>query len=109
MDRHDTTKSTGNRRAQLKHNISSLPNLGSHSEAMLRKAGITQVEQLAKLGAVKTYVRVKKKGLRPSLNLLYALEGALTGTHWTQVSRKERGRLLIELDALLAEESGVRS
>ncbi len=86
----------------MKAGISSLRNLGKHSETMLRKVGITSIDQLAKVGSVKAYLLVKEKGLRPSLNLLYAMEGALTGEHWTTVSKKERGRLLTELDALIS-------
>jgi DNA transformation protein len=43
---------------------------------------------------------VQAAGHRPSLNLLWALEGALTNAPWREVARLERTRLLLELDDL---------
>lgn len=68
--------------------------------AMLRAAGIRSTAQLARLGSARAYVQVQAAGLRPSLNLLWALEGALTGLPWQQVARLERTRLLLEVDEL---------
>ena len=80
--------------------IRALPNLGPASERMLARAGITTAGELRRIGAVEAYVRAEEAGERPSLNLLYALEGALRARHWTRVSRTERVRLLTELEAL---------
>lgn len=77
-----------------------LSGLGPASMAMLRSAGILSTAQLARLGSARAYVQVKAAGLRPSLNLLWALEGALTGQPWQQVARLERTRLLLEIDEL---------
>ena len=44
-------------------------------------------------------MKVKAAGQNASLNLLWAMEGALTGQHWQLVARDERTRLLLELDA----------
>ena len=65
---------------------------------MRHAAGIASVAELQRIGAVAAFLRVKRAGLKPSLNLLYALEGALTGTHWARLSDDERGRLLIAVD-----------
>lgn len=78
-------------------NIADLPNFGPKSQMMLEKAGIKTVEQLRKLGAVRAYVQVKSVG-KVSLNLLWAMEGALTDTHWQVVAKQERLRLLLELE-----------
>ena len=75
-----------------------LPNLGPKSEQMLYNAGITTPEQLKQLGPVKAYLRVKQTGLKPSLNLLYAIAGALSNTHWNKLSPEERCHLLMELE-----------
>lgn len=64
---------------------------------MLERASIHTVEQLRKLGAVRAYVQVKTIG-KVSLNLLWAMEGALTGQHWQVVAKHERLRLLMELE-----------
>jgi len=78
--------------------IADLPNFGPKSQQMLEQAGIKTVEQLRKLGAVRAYLQVKRNGGNASLNLLWALEGALTGQHWQVVAKNERLRLLLELE-----------
>lgn len=78
-------------------NIADLPNFGPKSQQMLERAGIKTVAQLRQLGAVRAYVQVKSVG-KVSLNLLWALEGALTGQHWQVVAKHERLRLLLALE-----------
>jgi DNA transformation protein len=77
--------------------IADLPNFGPKSQLMLERADIHTVAQLRELGAVRAYVQVKRVG-NVSLNLLWAMEGALTGQHWQQVAKHERLRLLLELE-----------
>lgn len=67
---------------------------------MLRSAGIRSVVHLRRLGSARAFLRVQAAGQRPSLNLLWALEGALTGMPWREVARSERTRLLLELEDL---------
>ncbi len=78
--------------------LSSLPNLGPKSQAMLAAAGITSLAQLRRLGAVAAYSRVRRSSAKASLNLLWALEGALTGLPWQQVAREHRTSLLLALE-----------
>lgn len=77
-----------------------LPNLGPASRAMLRDAGIETLAALRGLGSVRAYARVKSLGGNASLNLLWALEAALTGLDWRQVARDHRTSLLLALDAI---------
>jgi DNA transformation protein len=84
--------------AQVQTPIASLLNLGPKSQQMLTQAGIASVEQLRGLGAVATFARVRSAGARPSLNLLWALEGALTGLPWQEVAREHRASLLLALE-----------
>lgn len=80
--------------------ISGLPLLGPASESMLAKAGITSAEQLRKIGAVEAFHLVKESGCNPSLNLLYALHGALNNLSWREASAPQlRSRLIMELEA----------
>lgn len=78
--------------------IAALPNLGPKSKEMMAAANITTVAQLRKLGAVAAYARVKQINARASLNLLWALEGALTGLPWQIVAREHRTSLLLALE-----------
>ena len=79
-----------------------LPNLGPKSQQMLQAAGIRTVAQLRKLGSVAAYVKVKNSGASASLNLLWALEGALTGLPWRVVAREHRTSLLLALEHVQA-------
>jgi DNA transformation protein len=79
--------------------LNALPNLGPKSRQMLRTAGIESLAELRRLGAVRAYLKVEATGAKPSLNLLWALEGALTGLHWRVVAREHRLSLLLALDA----------
>lgn len=78
--------------------LRNLRNLGTHSEKMLAKAGIRTVKRLMTLGAVQAYVAVKRSGAKPSLNLLWALEGALTDRDWKEIAETRRLELLTELE-----------
>lgn len=78
--------------------LASIPNLGPKSAAVLAKAGIVSLEDLASVGSVHAYLRAKQVGQRVSLNLLWALEGALTGQPWQLVAKVHRTSLLMALD-----------
>ncbi len=78
--------------------IAALPNLGAVSARKLAEAGIGSVAALRRLGAVEAWRRVRAHWPGASLNLLWALEGALTGRGWQEVARTERTRLLLALD-----------
>ena len=65
-----------------------------------RVVGVKAVTDLRKLGAAKAFLDVRAAGLRPRLNLLWALEGALTP--WHKVARTELTRLLFEIEDLKA-------
>lgn len=75
-----------------------LRNLGEASSQMLLSAGIHSVEQLRGMGSVAAYIAVKAAGRKPSMNLLWAIEGALTDRDWKEISRDERTSLLMQLD-----------
>jgi DNA transformation protein len=78
--------------------IADLPGLGPKSQAMLARAGIASVEDLQRLGAVAAYAAVRRANPNASLNLLWALESALTGQPWQEVAREHRTSLLLALD-----------
>lgn len=79
--------------------LGTLPNLGPKARAMLAVAGIATLEELRRVGAIAAYARVRRGGTGASLNLLWALEGALTGLHWQKVARLHRTSLLLALEA----------
>jgi DNA transformation protein len=78
--------------------LAKLANLGPKSAQFMQRAGITSIEQLKHLGSVRAYSMVKKVEPSASLNLLWALEGALTGLHWQEVAKEHRTSLLLALE-----------
>ncbi len=80
--------------------LRALPNLGPASERVLHAAGIHTPAALRALGSVPAFVAVRQAGQQPSLNLLWALEGALSGRDWKSVAQQERTALLMQLDDL---------
>lgn len=80
--------------------IADLQGLGPKSQQMLAAAGISTIAQLRRLGAVRAFARVRALQGNTSLNLLWALEGALTGLPWQVVAREHRLSLLLALEAL---------
>ena len=81
--------------------VSALRNLGPRSGMMLREAGISTIEELRALGAVKAYVRVK--ALKPrgaSLNLLWALAAGLDDRDWRELEVDEKAALVAEVRRL---------
>jgi TfoX C-terminal domain/2'-5' RNA ligase superfamily len=93
-------KAVSNVEASRPKTISDLAGLGKKSETMLAAAGITTVEQLELLGSVRAFTQVKAAGLNPSLNLLWALEGALAGLPWRVIAKEHRLSLLLALEAM---------
>ncbi len=58
---------------------------------------------MRKLGAVRAFARTKAVWPKVSLNLLWALEGALTGRDWRVVAETDRADLLMALEDVLAQ------
>ena len=66
--------------------IERLANLGPKSCRMLAAAGVRSVRDLRELGAVEAYRRVRAANPSGvSLNMLWALQGALLGLKWTDL------------------------
>jgi len=80
-----------------------LRNIGPKSAAWLRQVGLRSYEDLAAAGTVEAFMRVKRAGFKPSLNLLYALEGALHDCHWQEVPDTRRSELVAAAEAAIAQ------
>ena len=79
-----------------------LRNIGPKSAAWLRQVGLRSREDLAAIGAVAAFVKVRRAGFKPSLNLLYALQGALLGCHWQALTGDQRSALVRDYEARIA-------
>jgi len=78
--------------------LQQLQNLGPASIRMLRAAGINTAADLRRLGSISAFLAVREAGQRPTMNLLWALEGALREEHWAKLSEKVRAKLLKEME-----------
>jgi len=79
--------------------ISKLKGLGPKTEKYLNEIGIFTKDELAEIGAVNAFIKLQKEGcVKPSMNFLYAMVGALENEHWMTIAKSERERLLMELE-----------
>ena len=74
-------------------------NVGPKSAAWLRQVGVRTTEDLARVGPVDAFLKVKRAGFRPSLNLLYSMAGALADCHWADLPEEKKQELLAGLEA----------
>jgi DNA transformation protein len=79
-----------------------LRNIGPKSAAWLRQVGLRSREDLTAVGTVEAFMRVKRAGFKPTLNLLYAIEGALQDCHWQEIPDERRAELIAATEAAIA-------
>jgi DNA transformation protein len=78
---------------------SKIRNVGPKSAAWLRQIGVRSTEDLIRVGPVEAFLKVKRAGFRPSLNLLYAMAGAMADCHWAELPEERKQELLAALGA----------
>ena len=83
--------------------ISSIRNLGPATEREFARAGITSAEELRALGTDAAYTRLLKAGSRPHFIGFYVIEMGLQGRPWNDCKGKEKDRLRVRFEALVAE------
>ncbi len=76
-----------------------LKNLGMASVNILHAIGVNTYQDLADVGSVGAYRKVKSRGIHVSKVMLYALEGALMDVHWNELAPDEKSRLVQEAEA----------
>lgn len=90
--------------AQLKKEVENSPllamrNLAKASAHFLIDAGIRTPRELKSIGAIAAFRAVRQLGHAPSMNLLWALDGALRDQAWHRLSEERKAELIAELDA----------
>lgn len=75
----------------------SSPPLPPKAVAWLAQQGILDAQQLRACGVVKTFLLFKAAGLSVTSRLLYALEAAARGQHWSDLSESDRQSLQYQL------------
>jgi DNA transformation protein len=82
----------------MESDLLALKNLGNTSVNWLRTVGVHNREELARLGPVATYNRIRERGIRVSRVLLYALQGALLDVHWNELDPEVKRQLVEAAD-----------
>jgi DNA transformation protein and related proteins len=77
--------------------IESMRNLNPRISQQLASVEINTIEKFRSMGAVASYISLLRGCTNVGPNMLYALEGALTNTHWEVVAREQGPRLQQEL------------
>ncbi len=70
--------------------LAALKNLGEKTALWLVDAGVRSRSEMAKLGAIEVCKRMLLAGHPVSLVAAYAIEGALTDTHWNQIPPQKK-------------------
>ena len=70
-----------------------LPNIGDKLEAQLNEVGIKTVEQLKESGSRQAWLNIKSIDNSACINRLYALEGAIQGIRWHNLSDEVKKEL----------------
>ena len=87
----------------MQSDLLALKNLGNTSVNWLHAVGIHNREDLARLGPVQAYNRIRERGIKVSKVLLYALQGALLNVHWNELDAGLERQLVEEAERCLSE------
>ena len=66
--------------------LSEMPNIGKEVEQQLKQVGIETAEQLMQIGSKEAWLKIKAIDDSACINRLYALEGAIQGIRWHNLS-----------------------
>lgn len=78
-----------------------LRNIGPVSSAWLADVGVHSKDDLQRIGSVEAYALIARKQDGVSLNLLWALEGALQDVDWRELPAESKEKLRTELEQML--------
>jgi DNA transformation protein len=73
--------------------LSKLPNIGDKLEAQLNEVGIDTLEQLKEVGSKQAWLYIKDIDASACINRLCAIEGAIQGIRWHNLSSDVKNEL----------------
>lgn len=73
--------------------LSTLPNIGKTVEQQLNEVGIETIKQLVEIGSKQAWLRIRSIDDSACINRLYALEGAVEGIRWHNLSEEVKAEL----------------
>jgi DNA transformation protein and related proteins len=78
-----------------------LKNIGAVSAKWLSEIGVNNHTELGEMGAIQAFLRIKFREPKATLNLLYALWGAIENVSFNEIPASVRSELKREVTALL--------
>jgi DNA transformation protein and related proteins len=85
--------------------VEELKNIGYKTAEWLKEIDIHTLDDLERAGIAEVYGRLKEKGHPVSVNLAYALQGAILNIHWSGVPSELREELRVMVGEIGAEET----
>ena len=73
--------------------LTKLPNIGKVVAEQLKKVGIESAEELKQIGSENAFIRIKTIDSTACISKLCALEGAVQGIRWHQLSTERKQEL----------------
>jgi len=70
-----------------------LPNIGKTLSNKLKQAGIKTADELKSIGVENTFIKLKTLDDDACLNMLFAIEGAINGIKWHDLSEQKKAEL----------------
>lgn len=89
----------------MQNDLMALKNLGNTSVNWLLAIGIHNRDELASMGPVEAYNRIRRRGIKVSKVLLYSLYCALHDLHWTELDETVKQNLLDVAERTLTAEA----
>jgi DNA transformation protein and related proteins len=86
--------------ASVPSDLASMRGLGPASAKMIAQAGVTASVDLKKADLYQLYARIKQQQPKVSINLLYAMIGAVEDEDWRMIAKERRSEVLMRLDDL---------
>ena len=80
------------------HRLSNLKNIGEVSEKMLNSIDVFTKEDILELGPVTIYFILKSRGFDVSMNMVYALQGAIMDLHWNELPSDVKNDLIEQVE-----------
>lgn len=82
-----------------------MKNLGAASVNILNSIGVKTYEDLAHLGSVQSYRRIRQRGIHVSRAMLYAMEAALLDVPWQSLDPALKAQLVQTAERIDREEN----
>ncbi len=68
-------------------------NIGPKSMQWLHEVGVHSTADIERIGVEDVFRLLVERGINPAVVMLYALEGAVTNTHWDAIGDERKAEL----------------